>query len=341
MSRSLRFALFGAGFWAQYQLAAWLDLPGVECVAIYNRTRHKAETLAARFGVPAVYDDPEALLGGEQVDFIDLVTAVEAHAPLVHLTLGHGIPVICQKPMATSLTEAEGMVRASRLAGVPFFVHENWRWQYPIRKFKERLQQAHIGQPFRAHVQYCNSFPVFENQPFLKELRRFMLTDMGSHILDIARCLFGEVSGLYCQTQRVHSDISGEDVATVMLRMGGGMSVVCELSCASRLERERFPETFILVEGERGSLELAPDYWVRETTEQGTWAKRFPPPRYPWADPAYGLVHASIRACNENLLGALQGRWPAETTGEDNLRTVRLVFAAYNSAGTDRVVRTD
>ncbi len=43
----LRFALLGAGFWARYQLAAWRELPGVECVAIYNRTRSKAEELAA------------------------------------------------------------------------------------------------------------------------------------------------------------------------------------------------------------------------------------------------------------------------------------------------------
>ena len=42
----LRFAAFGAGFWAHYQLAAWKELKGVECVAVYNRTRAKAEKLA-------------------------------------------------------------------------------------------------------------------------------------------------------------------------------------------------------------------------------------------------------------------------------------------------------
>ncbi len=55
------------------------------------------------------------------------------------------------------------------------------------------------------------------------------------------------------------------------------------------LERERFPETFIFIEGDQGSLELGPDFWVRLTTREGTTLTRCPPPRYSWADPAYVL----------------------------------------------------
>ena len=77
------------------------------------------------------------------------------------------------------------------------------------------------------------------------------------------------------------------------------------------------------------------------TTTDGTHAQRFPPPRYAWADPAYSLIHASIVPCNANLLGALCGDAPAETTGEDNLKTVRLVFGAYESARSNQVVHFD
>ena len=61
------------------------------------------------------------------------------------------------------------------------------------------------------------------------------------------------------------------------------------------------------------------------------------PPQYPWADPAYGVVHASIVPCNTHLLKALRGEGMAETTGEDNLKTLRLVFAAYESAKSGKV----
>lgn len=334
----LRFALIGTGYWARYQLAAWRELAGARCVALYNRTVSKAERLAREFVVPAVYGDAEELIRREKPDFIDVVTDVGTHSRFVHLAAAHRIPVICQKPMAPSLTEAEGMVQACRAAGVPFYVHENWRWQTPLRIAKSILDSGDIGRVFRARVTYSNSFPVFENQPFLKDLEQFILTDIGTHILDATRMLFGEARTLFCQTTRVHPDIRGEDVATVMLSMESGATVTCEMSYASRVEHDRFPETYLMVEGERGSLELAPDYWIRVTTETGTLARRYPPPRYAWADPRYELSQSSGVACNQNLLAALQGGAPAETSGEDNLKTLRLVFGAYESAATGAAV---
>ncbi len=336
--KPLRFAISGTGFWARYQLAAWRELAGVECVALYNRTYSKVETLAQEFGIPAVYDDAQELLRCEPLDFLDIITDVSSHSQFVHLAAEHRIPVICQKPMATSLAEATEMVAACRTANLPFLIHENWRWQTPIRQLQRELLSGSIGKPFRARVHFCSSFPVFDNQPFLKDMKQFILTDMGSHILDVTRFLFGEARTLYCQTHRIHKEIVGEDVATVMMQMCNEMTVVAEISYASRTEHERFPETYIFIEGEAGSIELGPDFWIRITTNSGTHAKRYPPPRYAWADPAYDLVHSSIVPCHENLLAALQGNGVAETTGEDNLKTMQLVFAAYDSAAKQQVI---
>jgi predicted dehydrogenase len=268
----------------------------------------------------------------ERLDFVDLITDVGTHSTFVHLAAAHHLPVICQKPLAPTLAEAERMVAACQAAKVPLFVHENWRWQTPLRALKGLLEQGAIGRVFRGRVTYSNSFPVFDNQPFLKELEQFILTDMGTHLLDTTRLLFGEAKTLFCRTARVHHQIRGEDVATVLLGMQSGATVTCEMSYASRVEHDRFPETYVFIEGDQGSLELGPDYWIRLTTREGTLARRYPPPRYAWADPRYELAQSAGVACNANLLGALQGRHAAETTGEDNLRTLRLVFGAYESA---------
>ncbi len=76
------------------------------------------------------------------------------------------------------------------------------------------------------------------------------------------------------------------------------MTVLCAMAYAGNaLEHDRFPETYIFVEGARGSVELGPDYWIRVTTADGTHAKRYSPPCYLWADPAYDVVHASIVPC--------------------------------------------
>ena len=301
-------------------------------MALYNRTVAKAEALAREFGVPAVYGDAEELLRREKPDFLDIITDAGTHRRFVELAAAHQTPVICQKPLAPTLADARAMVEACRKAGVPLLVHENWRWQTPLRALKHVLDEDRIGHVFRARVTYSNSFPVFDNQPFLKELEQFILTDIGTHILDTTRMLFGEAQTLFCRTARVHRDIKGEDVATVMLGMASGATVTCEMSYASRVEHDCFPETFVHVEGERGSAELGPDYWIRVTTAEGTLARRFPPPFYAWADPCYALAQVAGVACNANLLAGLRGESTAETTGEDNLKTLDLVFGSYDSA---------
>ena len=59
-SGKLRFAMFGAAYWARFQLSAWKELEGAECVAIYNRTRSRGEELAHDFGIPAVMMIPKS-----------------------------------------------------------------------------------------------------------------------------------------------------------------------------------------------------------------------------------------------------------------------------------------
>ncbi len=339
----LRFALFGTGFWSAFQLAGWMQTDEVTCVALYNRTKSKALLLAERFGIPAssVYDDPEALLEHEQIDFVDICASVETHYPLTRLAAARGLPIVCQKPMATTLEECRALVQVCADASVPLYINENWRWQHPLRQLKRMLDSGRIGKVFRATIDYRNSFPVFDNQPFLKDLEQFILTDIGSHILDVARFLFGEPAALYCQTYRVHPDIRGEDVATVMMTMADGAAVICQMSYATRREHDRFPETYVQIEGDQGFLELAPDFWIRETTAEGTHSSRHVPPRFAWADPAYDVVHSSIYTAQLNIARALKGLEVGETSGEDNLKTMNLVFKSYDSARLGRVIAID
>jgi D-apiose dehydrogenase len=337
----LRVGIFGTGFWSNFQIPAWFEVGGVKITALYNRTVAKAERAAEKFHLEDahVYGDPEELIRREKIDVMDIITEIDAHAPLVLLAAKYKIPVICQKPMAPDLATAEKMVAACRAAGVPFFVHENFRWQTPIRALKQALDEGHIGRPFRAQQSFLTGFPVFDNQPFMRTLEHLIITDVGSHQLDLSRFLFGEATRLYCQTHQVQSNIRGEDSATIMLETASHTTVVIRMAYAGNpVESDHFPQTSFFVEGELGTLELTADNWLRITTKAGTLSKRVPPPHYSWADPNYDVVHASIVPCNADLLKALKGQGQAETTGEDNLKTVRLVFASYDSAASGKVI---
>jgi len=345
MTKPLRFAVFGAGFWTRYQLAAWRQVGGVECVAIYNRTRAKAVARARDFGIPAVYADADALLREVKPDFVDNITEIGGHKPLSLLCAKHAIPCICQKPMAASLKDGREMVNAFRKTRTPFFVHENWRWQAPMMALRKLLGSGVIGTPFRARLTMVSGFDCWANQPALAELKQFILTDLGTHLLDVARIFFGEANSLYCLTQRTLAPrVKGENVATLLLSMGTARtSVAVEMAYAKTpLEpsvRECFPHTLAFIEGPKGSLELCADYVIRLTTSRGTQITRHAPPRYAWANPAYDIAHASMVPCNAHLLAALRGKGKGETTGEDNLRTLELVFGAYESARKNAVIK--
>ena len=344
MGDPLRFAVFGAGFWTPYQLSAWREVGGVECVAIYNRTVAKAEAIASRFGIPAVFGDPAELLERTRPDFVDIITEVDGHEPLSLLCARARVPCICQKPLAGSYGAAETIVRAFREADVPFYVHENWRWQAPLRRLRELLARSTIGTPLRARLSMISGFDVYANQPALRRLEQFILTDLGTHVLDVARVLFGEARSLYCRTARpLAPDVVGDSLATVLLTMGDAEThVIVELGYTKTpLEpsrREVFPQTLAFVEGSQGSIELASDYRLRLTTNDGTTITRHPPTPYPWADARYELAHASIVPCCEDLLAGLRGRG-GQTTGDDNLKTLRLVFGAYDSARSGQAIR--
>jgi predicted dehydrogenase len=339
--KNLKFAIFGTGFWSQFQLGAWQELEGAECVALYNRTLSKAEELSLRFGVPRAYDDAEELMKNEQLDFIDIITDVDTHEKFTLLGAKYRVDVICQKPLAPSFQAAKRMVQATKEAGVRFYVHENYRWQPQIRRLKAILDSGVIGSPFRCNSLWNTAFPLFETQPFLATLEQFALTDQGSHQFDVLRYLFGEAATIYTQIQTVNPTIKGEDVATSLLRMKNGMVCVQQISFSSPLEKEVFPQILLVVEGNKGSVRLDADYNFAVTAGNITTYEKMEMQKYSWQTERLEPEPPSIVAINKNILEDMQGTGKAENTAADNFETVKLVWAAYESAKTETVIHLD
>jgi predicted dehydrogenase len=334
-----KFAIFGCGFWSQFQLGAWQELEGAECVALYNRTLSKAKALGNRFGVERCYDNAEELIKKEKPDFIDIITDVDTHEKFTLLGAKYGIDVICQKPMAPSYEAAKRMMAATKKAGVRFYVHENYRWQPQIRRMKTILDSGIIGKPFRCNSLWNTAFPLFETQPFLATLEQFALTDQGSHQFDVLRYLFGEVATIYTQIQTVNPTIKGEDVATSLLRMQNGMVCMQQISFSSPLEKEIFPQLLLLIEGDKGSIRLDADYNFAITVGNKTSYEKMKMQKYSWQTDRLEPEPPSIVDINKNILDDMLGLGKAENTGDDNFETVKLVWAAYESAQKGKVIK--
>ncbi len=112
------------------------------------------------------------------------------------------------------------------------------------------------------------------------------------------------------------------------------MPLYTEMSYASVVEHDMFSTVNILVEGEKGSIALGPgsSFEIRTTTAHGTKLEKVEFPSYDWADPDYIVNHESGIHINRNILNDMIQKSKAENTGKDNLETVRLVWASYESA---------
>jgi len=112
------------------------------------------------------------------------------------------------------------------------------------------------------------------------------------------------------------------------------------MSYASIIEHDTFSTLNILVEGEKGSVFLGPEFEIRTTTRQGTTSEIVKFPSYVWADSDYIVNHESGIHINKNILDDITGKGKAENTGNDNLKTVKLIWASYESANTGEIVKT-
>ncbi len=334
--KPLRVAVFGTGYWSQFQIAAWQAI-GVQVAAAWNRTPERARAAAERFHIPAVYETPEAVFESGDFDIADIIADVDAHEPLVAMAARYKKAVICQKPMARSLAACERMVKSCREAGVWYAVHENFRYQPQFAPVKDLLSQGSLGCPLHAHMQLRSpDRGIISKQPALAQMDHMALRDMGPHLFDVVRYLFGDIKSVYSKPVVSYGDIGAMDTALSMLEMESGLPVLCTL--AHRFHYKVF------IQCEYGYLTLDGDNMIRVEQEgqtrmvdPRTWPVLPYIPAEDWALHG-GHVFAAIPLCLHALSEAYLAGRPAETSGEDNLKTMRSVFAAIRSQDTGAVV---
>jgi D-apiose dehydrogenase len=334
----LRGGLIGCGFFSINHLHGWRDVEGASIIALCDRDPARLALAGDQFGIARRYADAAQMLADERLDFVDVATTVASHRPLVELAARHGVAAICQKPFALSMADARAMVEACEAAGVPLMVHENFRWQSPIQALRARLDAGAIGKPFWGRVSFRSAYDVCSGQPYLAKGERFIIEDLGIHILDIARCLFGDVARLTARIARVNPAIRGEDVATMLLDHESGLSSIVDCSYATRLAVEPFPETLVEIDGALGSIRLGQGYEMRVTGKQGSQMHDVSPRLLSWATRPWHNIQESVQAIQQHWVDCLrEGREPA-TSGRDNVKTLALVEAAYRSASSGQTI---
>lgn len=333
-------ALIGCGFFAQNQLHAWNAIDGVEIVALCDTNETRLAQTAETFEIERTYTNATDMFAGRGFDFVDIATTLPSHRLLVEMAANAGVHVICQKPFAKNLAEARAMISAVDIAEKILMVHENFRWQSPIRTALGMVRAGEIGNPFFGRFSFRSGYDVFSGQPYLAEGSRFIIEDLGIHILDIARAFFGDVLQLTANTKRINSEIKGEDVATMLLAHEEGASSIVDCSYATRRSPETFPQTLLELEGTHGTLRLDADYKLI-LHGKSELELDVSPAVLPWAEKPWHNIQESVLTIQDHFINCLAREIEPETSGADNLKTLTLVEAAYISAAKNRTVCVD
>ena len=147
-----RFGVMGAGSIAGKFVDAVRRLPDCAVAAVASRDLARAADFARQQGVPAFYQGYEDMLRSEPLDAVYIAARTHAHAELTRLCIAHGVPVLCEKAMFTSASEAREVLGMAREKGV-FCMEAMWsRFLPAVVEMKRRLDSGEIGEPLYAEL---------------------------------------------------------------------------------------------------------------------------------------------------------------------------------------------
>ena len=339
--RQLKGVMIGAGFFGEFQAEGWGRIPAVHLAAVADSVPGRAEAFAARHGIARSYTDAREMLAAEKPDFADIVTRPDSHVELTRIAAQCCPAVICQKPMASTWNECRQMVEDCARAGARLLIHENWRWQPWYREIKRLLEAGRLGRVFQVGFRMRTGDgrgpEPYQIQPYFRAMERLLLYETVVHFLDTFRFLAGEMSTVFCQTQRINPVIRGEDCALVQVSFARGAKGLID---ANRISGAFPPEIAfgeLRIEGERAMARVAPDgnifvteYGQPEAVHSFTLSNQ--------ALSKQGYRGDSVKALQEHCAECLLTGAQAESEGADYLRTAEAVYACYRSAETGQPV---
>ena len=341
MTDRIAIGVIGCGFFSRNHLHSWKDLApeGAEVVAVCDVDPAKAKSAAESFGIPHWYTDAETMFRERNLSLVDIITRMDTHRRLAELAARYHVPMIVQKPFAPDIQDVKAIVETAEGAGLFLAVHENFRFQTPLEKVKELLDSGAIGQPSWARISFRTGYDIYKGQPYFFDEERFVILDLGVHVVDIARFFLGEVAHVSCETQRRNPQVKAEDTATMLLRHTSGAVSIVECTYETRKLPDPFPETLLEIEGPGGSIVTKPGYRIEITSGGKLIESEIDIPMLHWANKPWHMIEESVYKTCRHLLQSLKAGREAATSGRDNLKTYAVCEAAYESAATGRAVK--
>ena len=370
---ALGVGMVGYAFMGAAHSQAWRTAPRVfdlplqpDMTVLCGRDAGAVEAAAQRLGWAATETDWRALISRDDVQLVDVCTPGELHAEVAIAALDAGKHVLCEKPLANTLAEAEAMTAAAERAaarGVRAMTGFNYRRVPAVALARRLVTAGRIGQIRHVRASYLQDWLVDPAFPLTWRLQRERagsgaLGDLGAHIVDLAQHLAGElITGVSAVTatfvgERPLPEPSGggsrsgpvtvDDAAVFTARLGSATLATFE---ATRFATGRKNQLRIELNGDRGSLafdlerlnELEFCDRADDSAEAGFRRILVTEPGHPylsaWWPPGHvlGWEHTFTHEVADLVTAIAEGTDPAPSF-RDGLQVQRVLAAVEQSA---------
>jgi scyllo-inositol 2-dehydrogenase (NADP+) len=349
----LRVAIIGYGLAGSVFHAPLISsTPGMTVAAIVTNNQQRRVQARRDFPTASIFSSTEELWRDpSRYDLVVVATPNRAHVPLGLAALNSGLPVVIDKPLATSVADAQQLIEASKSTGKLLSVFQNRRWDNDFLTLRKVIADDLLGPLTRYESHYDRYRPA----PRVGAWREFadpeegggLLYDLGSHVIDQALQLFGKPVRVYAEMDLRRRGAQVDDDTFVALQFANGIRAHLWMSVVARIPG---PRQRLL--GLRGTYEK----WGLDPQEDALRAGLRPgspdwgvEPREHWGRLSTGIGDLHFDGPIETLPGAYEQYYallrdaltsggPPPVNPEDALETLRVIEAAQESARTGSVV---
>jgi predicted dehydrogenase len=375
---TLGVGMIGYAFMGAAHSQAWrnahrfFDLPLTpRMTALCGRDQERVTAAAAKLGWESTETDWRRVVARDDVDLVDVCTPGDSHAEIAIAALEAGKHVLCEKPLANTVAEAEAMTEAAERAaasGVRSMVGFTYRRVPAIALARRLVEQGRIGEVRHVRAQYLQDWLADPEAPLAWRLQKDKagsgsLGDIGAHIIDLTQFITGdriasvtsmmetfvterpiptESSGLSGTAGAERGPVTVDDAAAFLARFRGGAFATFE---ATRMATGRKNAIRVAVNGTRGSLafdfedmNLLHFYDATEDAEVAGFRRIIvtePEHAYVsgWWPPGHGLgyEHGFVHQAVDLLTAIGRGEDPTPSFA-DGLQIQRVLAAVEESA---------
>jgi predicted dehydrogenase len=318
----IRIGILSAAHGHAHSYASCLQaIADVELVGIADEDSTRGQAFAERFGIRA-FESAEALLA-EGLDGVIICSANRDHRPLTELAAQHTRHILCEKPIATTLADAEAMIAACANTGAKLQIAFPVRFAAPVQQLRALLQSGALGQIYSLKTTNHGQMP---GGWFIdRELSGGgAVIDHTVHVIDLLRWFFdAEVSEVYAEigVDLLHDGLGIDDAGMLSFTLSNGAYGTLDTSWSRPSAFPTWGDVTIEVVAERGWARL--DAFKQQFAVYSNRATKAE-----WVGWGGNMDLGLMR----DFVGMIaEGRAPS-ITGQDGLRALQVALAAYESA---------